>query len=349
MSVARYSYINAKIRGFKSDMLTPEQWDALLGARDMYAALRVLDATSYGEIAKDFDESATPLEVEQALKLDFNRVLSEIQSDAPKSMQSIMNWITRKFQREVVKPILRLYVTEKDQSLVERLLVPIEPFTTRVLLDLLNSKDLNEFVSKIPDQYFRRLIESLIPQYEETGRLVTVEQTIDANILENLHSEAGKLKGQDQEVTSKLTGVEIDLVNFMTSLRTHFLGISPTDAETLLLNAEFRLPRALCKEALHARSFEERVKKLQESPYKTMISQAWEVYQQYESLYSFEHTFHKQIRTDSSDALLGYPFHFGIVLGFLNLKWYETLNLKAIMNGKADQLEPNIIQRALIL
>ncbi|MFX1508808.1 MAG: V-type ATPase subunit [Promethearchaeota archaeon] len=349
MSVARYSFINAKIRGYKADMLTSEHWDALLGARDMYAALRVLDTTSYADIVKDFDETATPQEVEQALQLDFNRVLSEIRTDVPKSAQTLMNWITRKFQREVVKPILRLFVTEKDASLAERLLVPVDPFTTTVLLDLLSAKDLNEFIDKIPDRYFRNIIRDNLPKYEETSRLVIIEQAIDADILNNLYLEAQKLKGLDKDVTSKLAGVEIDLVNLMITLRTHFLGIEQADAEALLLDAEYRLSRNLCKEALAARSFEERVRKLQESVYGSMIAKSWEAYELHQTLYTFEHTFHEQIRRDSTDALLGYPFHLGIVLGYLNLKWYEIVNLKAVMNGKADQIDPNIIRRVLIL
>ncbi len=349
MSVARYSFINAKIRGYKADMLTSEHWDALLGARDMYAALRVLDATSYADLVKDFDETALPREVEQALQLDFNRVLSEIRADVPKGSQSLMNWITRKFQREVVKPILRLYVTERDASLAERLLVPVDPFTTEVLLDLITAKDLNEFVAKIPDTYFRRIIGEHLPQYEETGRLVLIEQAIDADILQNLYSEAEKLKGLDKDVTMKLAGVEIDLVNLMTTLRTHFLGIERTDAEALLLDTEYRLSRALCKEALFSRNFEERVRKLQESSYGPMIARSWEAYQVHQTLYAFEHTFLEQIRSDSIDALLGYPFHFGIVMGYLNLKWYEIVNLKALMNGKSDQIDPNVIRRVLIL
>ncbi len=80
-----------------------------------------------------------------------------------------------------------------------------------------------------------------------------------------------------------------------------------------------------------------------------MITQSWEAYEQFQSLAIFEHNFHKQIWTESYHALIGYPFHFGVVIGFLNLKWYETLNLKALMNGKADQLDPHIIRRALIL
>ncbi len=349
MSVARYSFINAKIRGYKADMLTSEHWDALLGARDMYAALRVLDVTSYADIVKDFDETASPREIEQALQLDFNRVLAEIRADVPKGSQQLMNWITRKFQREVVKPILRLYVTEKDASLAERLLVPVDPFTTDVLLDLLTAKDLNEFVSKIPDPYFKRIIGDHLPQYEETGRLVLIEQAIDADILENLYTGAQKQKGLDKEVTSKLAGVEIDLVNLMITLRTHFLGIDRIDAEALLLDTEYRLPRTLCKEALYSRSFEERVRKLQESSYGPMIARSWEAYELHQTLYTFEHSFLEQIRTDSIDALLGYPFHFGIVLGYLNLKWYEIVNLKALMNGKADQIDPNVIRRVLIM
>ncbi len=349
MSVAQYSFINAKIRGYKSDMLTSEHWDALLGARDMYAALRVLDATSYSEITKDFDETATPIEVEQALKLDFNRVLNEIRIDAPISTQQIMSWITRKFQREVIKPLLRLYVTEADHDQAERLLVPVEPFTTEVLLDLLNAKDLKELIDQLPEPYFKQLIQEYLPNYEETGRLVIIEQAIDAAILENLLKEAKKLNGMDQEVTTKLIGAEIDLINFMITLRTHFLEIPPTDVEELFLSVEHRLPLTLCKEALLARSFEERVRKLQESPYRGLIDHAWEAYEQFQNLYTFEHAFHEQIQADSTSALLGYPFHFGIVLGFLNLKWYEVLNLKALMNGKADQLDVNIIRRYLIL
>jgi V/A-type H+-transporting ATPase subunit C len=349
MSVARYSFLNAKIRGYKADMLNSEHWDALLGARDMYAALRVLDTTSYAAIVKDFDETATPREVEQTLQLDFNRVLAEIRADAPKSSQSLMNWITRKFQREVVKPILRLYVTEKDRILAEQLLVPVAPFSTEVLQDLLTAKDMNEFIKKIPDRYFRKIIQDHLPSYEETGRLVTIEQAIDADILHNLYSEAQKQKGLDRDVTTKLAGVEIDLVNLMTTLRTHFLGIDHADAEALLLESEYKLSRALCKEALQARSFEERVRKLQESSYGSIISEAWEAYEVYQTLFTFEHVFHKQIRNDSIDALLGYPFHFGIVLGYLNLKWYETVNLKAVMNGKADHIDLNMIRRVLIL
>lgn len=349
MSVARYSFINAKIRGYKADMLTEEHWDALLGARDMYAALRVLDATSYAEIIKEFDESVAPLEVEKTLKLDFNRVLAEIHNDVPKVMRPIMQWITRKFQREVVKPLLRIYETKKDQSTAERLLVPVEPFTTEVMLTLLNAKDLKDFVTSLPDRYFRDLIEKLLPQYEETKRLVIVEQAIDAAILQNLYQEADKLSGLDRETTTKLAGIEIDLINFMTTLRTHFLGIDTAEAENLLLEVEYRLPLSLCKEALQARSFEERVQKLQESTYGPMIKRSWEAYEQYQTLYTFEKAFHEEIRKASVDALLGYPFHFGIVLGYLNLKWYEILNLKALMNGKADQLDSNIIRRVLIL
>lgn len=349
MSVARYSYINAKIRSMKADILTSDQWDALIGARDMFAAIRILDATSYAELVQDFGETTSPLEVERVLQTEFSNVLVEIENDIPTSTQTLMTWITRKFQKEVVKSILRLFTTHSDRSTAERLFVPIEPFSTNLLFTLLELKDLQTLASHIPDQFFQLLIQDKIPQYEETGDLLVIEQALDASVLENLQREVQLQDGEDRESTLNIVGTEIDRINLMITLRTHFLGTSTDEAVKLLIDAPYRLPLDICQRALMARNFEERIQTLQGSYYKDLISQSWEAYQQYQNLAVFEHNFNKYIRSESINALLGYPFHFGIVIGFLNLKWFEALNLKALMNGKADQLDANIIRRALIL
>ena len=97
MSVGKYSFINAKIRALKADILSLDQWDALIGARDMQAALRILDTTRYANLMKDFDATTSPLKVEQALRKDFTRVLVELFDDAPTSTHNMMVWISRKF------------------------------------------------------------------------------------------------------------------------------------------------------------------------------------------------------------------------------------------------------------
>ncbi len=349
MSVARYSFINAKIRSMKADILTPAQWDALIGARDMFAALRILDSTSYAHLVQDMGETTSPIEVEHVLQKDFNRVLVEIKNDIPTANQTLMTWITRKFQKEVVKSILRLFTSRSDQATAEKLLIPLEPFTSNRLMALLEAKDLRSMVSEFPEQFFQSEIQKILPQYEETDNLFILEHTLDALVIQNLFKEVQQLEGQDREITARLVGTEIDLMNLMITLRTHSLGFSSAETENLLINAAYRLPLELCHRALMSRNFEERVRILQSSYYKDLIAKSWEAYELQQSLAVFEHNAHIQIRTDSEEALIGYPFHFGIVLGFLNLKWYETLNLKAVMNGKADQLDPNIIRRALIL
>ncbi|MFX1299645.1 MAG: V-type ATPase subunit [Promethearchaeota archaeon] len=349
MSVARYSFINAKIRSMKADILTSEQWDALIGARNMLAALRVLDATGYAELVQDLGETTSPLEIERVLQTDFNKVLFEIQSDIPTDSQLLMSWITRKYQKEVVKSILRLYTSKSDHETAVRLFVPIKPFTTNIVLSLLEVKDLQTLATQIPDQYFQNLVQGVFPQYEETGDLFIIEQTLDAKVIQSLHKEIQQIEGLDHEIAAKIIGTETDLINLMITLRTHFLGTPADEVEKLLLDAAYRLPLDLCQRALMARSFEERVQILQRSFYKDLITQSWEAYEQFQSLAIFEHNFHKQIWTESYNALIGYPFHFGVVIGYLNLKWYETLNLKALMNGKADEIEPHIIRRVLIL
>ncbi|MFX1319703.1 MAG: V-type ATPase subunit [Promethearchaeota archaeon] len=349
MSVARYSFINAKIRSMKADILTSEQWDALIGARDMFSALRILDATSYAQLVQDMGETTSPIEVERVLQLDFNKVLIEIKNDIPTANQTLMTWITRKFQKEVVKSLLRLFTSGSDQATAERLLIPLEPFSSSRLMTFLEAKDLRSMVSQIPDQFFQLEIQKTLPQYEETGNLFIVEHTLDTTVFQNLFREVQQLEEQDREITARLVGTEIDLLNLMITLRSHFLGFSSTETEELLIKTPYRLPLDLCQRALLSRNLEERIRILQSSYYRDLISRSWEAYELDQGLGAFEHNAHVLIRTDSEEAMIGYPFHFGIVLGFLNLKWYETINLKAVMNGKADQLDSNIIRRALIL
>ncbi|MHA2405531.1 MAG: V-type ATPase subunit, partial [Candidatus Hermodarchaeia archaeon] len=182
MSVARYSFINAKIRSMKADILTPDQWDALIGARDMFGALRVLDSTSYAQLVQDMGETTSPIEVERVLQSDFNKVLIEINNDIPTANQTLMTWITRKFQKEVVKSLLRLFTSKSDPTTAERLLVPLEPFSSNQLMTLLEAKDLRSMVSEIPELFLKNEIEKALPQYEDTENLFILEHTLDTTI-----------------------------------------------------------------------------------------------------------------------------------------------------------------------
>jgi vacuolar-type H+-ATPase subunit C/Vma6 len=349
MSAARYSYINAKLRAHLAEILTKEQWDALLGARDMLAAIRVLDATGYANLVKDFTANTSPQEVERVLQDDFNRALLEIIDDAPAVARRIMTWIARKFQKEIVKTLLRLKTTKADEATANRLLMPLSPFTTPVLRSLLEAGDLRLFAARLPDPFFRQLVEENLPRYEESQELLYLEQPLDRVVFQNLQKETQRLKGLDRQVTLQLVGLETDLINLTLTLRSRFLQMPFPDARRLLLEAEYELPLSLCERAMQVQALAESVQLLKTSRYGALVTQAWEAYEQYHTLRAFEQGFHQRIRTASRDAMLGFPFHFGVLLGYLNLKWYETLNLKALINGKSEGLDAPSIRRALIL
>jgi len=343
-SVARYSYINAKIRGRKADLLTPEQIDSML------ASLRILDSTVYADLVRGFDASTTPREVERALQEDFGRVLTDIINDVPAGRRPIMTGIARKFQRETVKTLLRVVETGAGRATAERLLVPLPPFTLEVCLELAETPDVPSLIQRIPEPQLRRILEKALPRYQETNQLALLEQALDSEVLGELYKQAKQLGGMDGERTTPLVGLEIDLVNLMVALRSRLHNIPPEEAEQLLLGVEHRLSLSLLREAIRARSLEESIQLLGgENVYGRLVAEAWKKYQSRPSLHVFEQAFNRRILAESKDTMLGYPFHFGVLLGYLNLKWYETLNLKAIMHGKAEGLDPTIISRALIL
>jgi ATP synthase A1 C subunit len=349
MAVARYSYINAKIRARKAELLTTDQWDALLGARDMQAALRILDGTGYSELIRELDAETTADQLEHILQEDFNQVLQEIIVDAPEASHKILVWVQRKYQKETIKALIRLRVADATQEMADRLLIPIDPFTKETLLTLFNTGDLKILAHNLPDPFFKKILEGALPMYEETNNLMELEQSIDSVVYENLYVQANALSGKDRTHTEKLVGLEIDLINVLISLRSHLLGLPKQRAKTMLLAKNVRKSNDLAQNAIDARSFEEAVESLTIDRYQKLMQRAWEAYEQYQTLQVFEHAFHREIYKASRETMLGDPFNFGVVLGYLNLKWYETMNLKALMHGKSENLESNIIHRALIL
>ena len=349
MSVARYSYINAKIRARNAELLSNEQWDAMLGARDMFAALRILDGTGYSDLVREFNADTSPMVIERALQGDFNTVFQEISRDAPESVHSMLIWVQRKYQKENLKTLLRLHAGEADRSMAERVLIPIEPFTVEFLLTLYDSTDLHQLAANIPDEFFKRVIGEAVTVYEETKDLMMLEHAIDAEVYENLFGKAETLSGTDRMHTLKLIGVEVDMINMLTTLRSHLLQLDKTTAKDLLLSKEFHLKREVAQQAIDAPTLEDAVNLLAVGHYAKFVRNAWEAYELRESLRVFEHAFQTQIFKASREAMLGDPFHFGVILGYLNRKWFEIVNLKALMHGKAEKLDPNMIHRTLIL
>ena len=349
MAVARYSYINAKIRARKAELLTKDQWDALLGARDMQAALRILDGTGYSELLRELETDITADQLERILQEDFNQVLQEILVDAPDSAQNILIWIQRKYQKEIIKGLIRLKAANATREMAERLLIPIDPFTIETILSLYDAGDLNQLVENLPIPFFKKLLEEALTTYEETEDLMRLEQVIDVAVFENLYTETHSLGGKDFDHTEKLVGFEIDLINVLIALRSHLLGLDKEQAKAMLLTKNQRKSHDLAFTAIDTRIFEEAVDIFKTGRFQRMMQHAWEAYEQYQTLQVFEHAFHQAIYQASAETMLGDPFNFGVVLGYLNLKWYETMNLKALMHGKAEKLEPNIIRRTLIL
>jgi V/A-type H+-transporting ATPase subunit C len=349
MAVARYSYINAKIRARKAELLTEEQWDALLGARDMQAALRILDGTGYSDLVRELEANITADQLERILQEDFNNVLQEILIDAPEAAQKILIWVQRKYQKETIKGLIRLKAAGANREMAEQLLIPIEPFTSETLLTLYDAGDMSLLAQNLPIHFFKKLLEDALPAYEETEDLMGLEQVIDAAVFENLYKQTHTLSGKDFDHTEKLVGLEVDLINVLIGLRSHLLGLNKDQTKAMLLARNERKSYDLAYSAIDARTFEEAVELFTTGRFTRLMQRAMEAYEQYQTLQVFEHAFHQAIFQASRETMLGDPFNFGVVLGYLNLKWYETMNLKALIHGKAENLDPNIIRRTLIL
>ncbi|MEM3526199.1 MAG: V-type ATPase subunit, partial [Candidatus Jordarchaeaceae archaeon] len=85
------------------------------------------------------------------------------------------------------------------------------------------------------------------------------------------------------------------------------------------------------------------------SEFRYLAYRAKEVYEQTKSLFAIEHAFNEYFTQIVYSQLLGFPFHIGVPLAFLELKSQEIRNIKIIIVGKVEAVEPSKIRDLLII
>ena len=85
--------------------------------------------------------------------------------------------------------------------------------------------------------------------------------------------------------------------------------------------------------------------------YKYMLTELLREYKAFQSLSSLEVVLDRSLLKTSLRMLKRYTpyFNIGLILAFLNAKWFEIRNLKAILRGTESNLHPEKIMKLLIL
>nr|MDO8133176.1 V-type ATPase subunit [Candidatus Njordarchaeum guaymaensis] len=345
----RYAYLNAKIRALISKMLSAGDYEKILQTDTFEESVRLLSTTSTGsELAELLTKAKVDLvEVDQALTSVFVKAFRLISGYAPSKARQFLETYLRKIDIDGLKTCIRAVHNRmrKDEAL--KFVISTSAKTRDELGRLLEAQSVAQLVEEVRDKSLKEALEKALPLYESTGSTVPLESSLDKVLYSLLWDQIKKkLNRIDRAHAEELVGYRIDLSNMLVALRCKQLGLGPAALELLIMPTYYRL-RLNLDEVAKVRNVSELLNVFAATAYKEIVQQARESFEKESDITQIESLADRYIAHQSFREFIGYSFHIGIALAYLNLKFYELRNIKAVIVGKYENIPIQKIRNVL--
>jgi len=339
LRASKYAYSIARVRAMKSFMLTAQDYEDLLKAKDLSEAFKKLAETIYSPYFKEVREVAW-IEVEKKLTKALSDTYKKVIDMAPNKARSILNLIEKKLEIETLKQLIRGCASKLPFEEAMKFVLPIGDYDIEFCREFLK-RDLNEAIELIKDEEIKEVIREKIPEYEKLNITTPIEVALDKYILSKLLTQARKLPKLDKKHCEHLVGIEIDTTNIITIVRGKAMKLSVKEIKEMLIPESYKLEREIIAAIGVEDPFE---------AYKLLVSGYYigKLPLKVSSIEEVERAAKKVIINESRKVFVTYPFHAGLLYAFMNLKYYEIRDIRVILMGKYLKVEEQLIRRHLL-
>ena len=337
-------YSGTKAFAVRGSILSYEQLDELADSDGLETFISKLKGTAYGEFLADLQKPYDAVKIELGLRQRLAKVARSMITATSNS--KVLQAYYSKFLANNLKVILKGLALNKSYEDISRFvdLYAEELVGTRdVIVRVLASKRLDEAVSTLRATLFGEAAESAVKAFIETSNFQVIDLYIDRayyRALMNGFLSERKAKRDLREILA----IDVDAFNVTSVLRAREWGLTPTDAEQLIVDPQFKVPREVLVALARSEAASESIAQIERTPYSGIISQqdatATEWVSQLES--GFEAMkFRAARRTFTWDI-----FSTSEALGILKLLEFEIRALSSIAFGIEQKIpRTEIMQR----
>lgn len=342
MSTSVYS--GTKAFAVHGSLLTFGQLDEFADSDGLETLVSKLKGSAYGEFLADIQKPYDAVKMEIALQRRLAKVARSMITATSNS--KVLHAYYSKFLANNLKIILKGLALEKSYEDISRFvdLYTEELVGTRdVIVRVLASKRLDEAVSTLRATLFGEAAESAVKAFVETKNFQVIDLYVDRayyRALLNGFLAERKAKRDLRE----LIAIDVDAFNVTTVLRAREWGLSPTEAEQLIVDPQFKVPREILVTLSRSESASESIAQLERTPYAGIISQQDASSPEWVSLLEsgFEALKYRAARRTFTWDI----FSTSEALGILKLLEYEIRALSSIAFGVEQKIpRTEIMQR----
>jgi V/A-type H+-transporting ATPase subunit C len=328
--LAKYSFVNAKIRAMLSYLISPGLFSRLLETKDITEAIGELKNTPYKNILKDINTSDIDLrELEKDLLRNDLAIYGKIyQALSTKTEKEFVRLLIQRYELEELKVILRIWhkkipVVADEYLLQEKVAFEID------FKKILSSQNIEEVILFLDHTPYKNPLMKAKEKFKEKGSTFYLEVALDVDYYQRLINCVEDFSPLDKSIAQRILGIEIDIenINWLIRLRKYY-SVGMGDM------LEWFIPggASIHKDTVRGFYATDGLSKVVESVALGPYAKIKELIEENVSL--IESFLYEILLKQVKRALAGFPFTIGTVLGYLILKRKETRNIISLLYAK---------------
>lgn len=347
----------SKITVAKLNLLEPNEVMDLVGTNLNHFS-SMLEKTSYeAEISRIMGKGLSSNFLEDALLQNFVKTCEELVGISPKGIRLLLSSFLLKFEVGCVKSLLRAKKAGLTLEEAMKYILPTgkldEPRCTRTFE---NSRNVVDVVESLHDLEYGQSLEEAFAVYEEKKSFYLLEVALDRYVYSKIWWASEKLSGLDKKIAKTIIGLEIDSANIKTILRCKVMGISEKQIKQYLIPVSEVLGEKELDEILLESSVQSIINSFIRFAKRASARDHLYIYTEIQEskvtiLTEIERMLDRGLVEACLRMLKRYTsyFNIGLILAFVNLKWFEVRNLRAIVRGTDAGIPPGQVKKMLIL
>jgi len=357
MCAWKYKRIMPKIAVAKLKLMEPKEITDLAGM-SFHHISSILEKTPYkAEISEISTKELSANSLEDALLQNFIKTCEELMELSPKRIRLLLSTFLMKFEANCVKAILRAKKAELDVDEAMKYIMPVgrlDEARCRKTLEI--SENIADVADSLSDMEYGSVLEKAFAAYEEEKIFYLLDVAIDRHVYSKIWKAIGKLGGLDKKIARTVIGLEIDSANVKTILRCKAMEIREDQISRYLIPVSEVFGEKELEQLIRESDIQSFINSLVRLARHAMARDYQYIFaeiqkQNVTSLTTLETVLDSGLIETSLRMIKRYTpfFNIGLLLAFLNLKWFEVRNLRAIMRGTESGIPPDKVKKMLIL
>ncbi|MBI1882941.1 MAG: V-type ATPase subunit [Chlamydiae bacterium] len=340
-----YAYINARIRGMKSELLSSSQYQELMNAKDLSETLEILKNTHLGHhfqtLKNDQDVSQRDTSLfEEVLRRNLSETTQGVLGLLEGRPSRLFELLLTLWDVEAIKTILRgVFTRQPSQKIIESI-VPAGRLSEPLLKELSLAEDVKSVIQILATWkwIFSKALTKTLPLFEEKKEIFFLENALEKAFFEYTEHEISTLKSEEKIMGTILNSLK-DLFNLRAAFRMRNPQLSPSEALFYFQGTGLRLKKNLFVSLIQQETSEAAC---------LLASSIFALPEKSKSESVIEKTLDHRVFEEGAKASLGNPLGFDIPLGFLWQKIAEIRNVRLILRGKKARLHSQKLEEELL-